>query len=86
MRFIPFISGSTRRIQNQHQQTECLSEEELACECEVASLRLLVLLLYSWMQSMACNLPQQASKPAISCDTGWMVQLSFISVLTTQGL
>ncbi|KAF0039844.1 hypothetical protein F2P81_008079 [Scophthalmus maximus] len=55
------IPSSARGIQNQHQQGECVSEEELACECEVASLRLPVLLLYSGLQSMARYLPQQES-------------------------
>lgn len=72
MRFLYFL-GSARRIQNQHQQGECLLEEELACECEVASLRLPVLLLYSRLQSMACYLPQQESKSQTSCDTSWTV-------------
>lgn len=69
---LSFLLGSTRGIQNQHQQAECLSEEELAGECEVASLRLPVLLLYSRLQSMACYLPQQESKFHTSCDC-WTV-------------
>ena len=64
-----FFPGSTRGIQNQHQQGERLFEEELACECEVASLRLPVLLLYSGLQSMARYLPQQESKSQTSRDT-----------------
>lgn len=36
-----------------------MPEEELASECEVASLWLLVLLLYSGLQPVACYLPQQ---------------------------
>lgn len=46
-----------------------MSEEEPASEREVASLRLLVLLLYSRLQSMACNLPQQESRSRVSCLT-----------------
>lgn len=67
------VLGSTRGIQNQHQQGERLLKEELACECEVASLRLPVLLLYSRLQSMACYLPQQESKSQTSSDTSWTV-------------
>lgn len=70
---VPFSLGSTRGIQNQHQQGECLFEEELTCECEVASLWLPVLLLYSRLQPMARYLPQQESKSQISCDTSWTV-------------
>lgn len=44
-------------------------EEELACQCEVASLRVPVLLLYSRLQSMACYLPQQESKSQTFRDT-----------------
>lgn len=64
-----FFVGSSRGIQNQHQQGERLFEEELASECEVASLRLPVLLLYSGLQSLACYLPQQESKSTTSCNT-----------------
>lgn len=63
--FFPFgadfspLAGSARGIQNQHQPGERLPEEELARQCEVASLRLPVLLLYSRVQSVARYLPQQ---------------------------
>lgn len=69
--FLFCVLGSARGIQNQHQQGECLFEEELACECEVASLRLPVLLLYSRLQSMACYLPQQESKYQTACAASW---------------
>lgn len=60
-------------------------EEELAGECEVASLRLPVLLLYSRLQSMARYLPQQESKFHTAGDTRWAVLLSLTSALITQG-
>lgn len=53
------LVGSARGIQNQHQPGERLPEEELARQCEVASLRLPVLLLHSRVQSVARYLPQQ---------------------------
>lgn len=51
-------------------------EEELACQCEVASLRLPVLLLYSRLQSMARNLPQQESKSQTSSDSSTLPYIS----------
>lgn len=54
--------GCSRRVQDEHQSSKRVLEEEPASQCEMAALRLSVLLLYGGLQSVAGHMSQQKSE------------------------
>jgi len=51
--------GSTRRVQGNSDAGECHTEEDTAGQCQVAVLRLPLLLLHPWLLNVASHLSQQ---------------------------